>query len=90
MILGGVRSRRMGPGYGAFVVTKNVLENAQLTKSMKLSPGIAGKTFIVQGLGQMGYFVSKYLIQAGAKLIGVSEIDGSLYNPKGINLQALN
>jgi len=37
----------------------------------------------------MGYNVSKYLVEAGMKLVGVLEYEGSLYNPNGISPEAL-
>ena len=33
----------------------------------------------------MGYYASKFFHEAGAKLVGVSEFDGSIYNQEGIN-----
>jgi glutamate dehydrogenase (NAD(P)+) len=37
----------------------------------------------------VGYWASKYFIEEGAKLIGVAEIDGSIYNPEGIDYAEL-
>ena len=37
----------------------------------------------------MGYWTSHYLVNDGAKLIGVSERDGSIFNPHGIDPEAL-
>lgn len=37
----------------------------------------------------MGYWASKFFTEEGAKLIGVAEFDGSIYNPEGINYQDL-
>jgi glutamate dehydrogenase (NAD(P)+) len=39
----------------------------------------------VQGFGNVGYWASKFFTEAGAKLIGVAEYDGSIYNAEGIN-----
>jgi glutamate dehydrogenase (NAD(P)+) len=58
-------------------------------KSLGLQRGLEGKTFIVQGLGNVGYHSAKYLIEGGATLIGVAEIDGSIYSEKGIDLEKL-
>ena len=38
-----------------------------------------------KGYGNVGYHASKYLTEAGAKLIGVLEQDCSIYNKDGIN-----
>jgi glutamate dehydrogenase (NAD(P)+) len=50
-----------------------------------VAKGIAGKSFIVQGFGNVGYWASKFFVEAGAKLVGVAEVGGSIYNPEGIN-----
>lgn len=49
-----------------------------LMKKYDLNPGLKGKTFIVQGFGNVGYWASKYMTEYGAKLIGVAEVDGSI------------
>lgn len=38
----------------------------------------------------MGYYASKYLSAYGAKLIGVAEWDGSIYEPEGMDPDDLN
>jgi len=37
----------------------------------------------------VGYYASKYMVNYGAKLIGVAEYDGSIYNPNGIDPEDL-
>lgn len=58
-------------------------------KALGLETGVEGKTFVIQGLGNVGYHAALYLTQAGAKLVGVAELEGSIYNPKGIDLNKL-
>jgi len=52
--------------------------------------GLEGKTFIVQGFGKVGFYIAKFFVKAGAKLIGVVEHDGSIYNAEGIDPEKLS
>jgi len=33
----------------------------------------------------VGYFASSYMVENGAKLIGVVDVEGSIYDPNGID-----
>ena len=56
-----------------------------MCKILGVKEGLVGKTFSVQGFGNVGYWASKFFVEAGAKLVGVAEWDGSIYNENGIN-----
>lgn len=51
-----------------------------MTERLGVTPGLRGKTFMVQGFGNVGYWASRFFINEGAKLIGVAEFDGSIYD----------
>lgn len=70
--LGGIRGRTEATGLGVFYVAKQILANIQLCERMKIKPGIKGKTFSVQGFGNVGYWASKFMVEEGAKLIAVA------------------
>jgi glutamate dehydrogenase (NAD(P)+) len=50
---------------------------------------VAGKTFTVQGFGNVGSNASEILGGMGGKLLAVNDADGSIANPKGIDIAAL-
>lgn len=54
-------------------------------KKVGLETGIEGKTVVVQGLGNVGYHAAKFFHEAGAIVVGISEYEGGIYNPKGLD-----
>lgn len=85
----GVRGRTEATGRGVFFGIREACENKAEMKALGLKRGLSGKTFIIQGLGNVGYHTAKYMIEGGAKMVGVAEIEGSIYNPQGISLEEL-
>ena len=55
-----------------------------------MAPGLRGKTFVVQGFGNVGYWAAKFLTQAGAKCIAVAEYNSAVGNSNGLDVEALN
>lgn len=88
--LGGISGRTESTGLGVYYATKQILNNLKMTERLGVTPGIRGKTFMVQGFGNVGYWASRFFVNEGAKLIGVAEFDGSIYDPSGINPADLN
>ncbi|MEZ5054913.1 MAG: hypothetical protein R2807_09190 [Chitinophagales bacterium] len=58
-------------------------------KKIGLEPGIEGKMVIVQGFGNVGYHAARVLQENGAKIVGIAEFEGGLYNDKGIDVEDL-
>jgi glutamate dehydrogenase (NAD(P)+) len=83
---GGVRGRKEATGRGIYFGIKEAVGNAEDMKKLGLTTGIEGKRVIVQGLGNVGYHAALFLQQAGAIIVGISEIDCGLYNPKGLDV----
>lgn len=86
---GGIRGRTEATGRGVYFGIREACNIKEDMKNVGLETGIDGKTFVVQGLGNVGYHASKYMTEAGAKLIGVAEIEGSIYDENGIDLEEL-
>ena len=50
---------------------------------------LRGKTFTLQGFGNVGSWGADILQGMGARLLAVNDADGTLYNPDGIDVQSL-
>jgi glutamate dehydrogenase (NAD(P)+) len=87
---GGVRGRREATGRGVMFGLRQAMADKTDMKRLKLTTGLEGKTIIVQGFGNVGYYAAKFLQEQGATIIGVVEWDGAVYNPKGINIEDLD
>jgi glutamate dehydrogenase (NAD(P)+) len=79
--VGGARGRREATGRGVMIITQEVL--ARLGKKLE------GITVAVQGFGNVGSVAALLLHEAGAKVVGVADISGGLYNPNGLNIPEL-
>jgi glutamate dehydrogenase (NAD(P)+) len=44
---------------------------------------------VVQGFGNAGYYSTKFLYEDGATVVGVSDSQGGIYNPKGLDPDAV-
>lgn len=79
---GGLEGRDRATGYGVYLTTK--LWHQSKGESLK------DKTFIVQGFGNVGYWVSHFMQSDGAKLLSVQDAHATLYNPAGLDVEALH
>jgi glutamate dehydrogenase (NAD(P)+) len=86
---GGIDGRTESTGLGVFFGLREACNNPYLADKHGYTMGINDKTFIVQGLGNVGFYASKFLTQAGAKLIGVVEWNSSVFNPDGLDPEDL-
>jgi len=86
---GGIRGRTAATGRGVYFGVRECLSNKSDLKQLSLETGIEGKKIVVQGLGNVGYHSAKFFSEAGAKIIGVAEYEGSIFDSKGINIEKL-
>ncbi len=82
---GGVRGRKEATGLGVFYGIREVCNMEDEMKKLGLTTGIKGKTVVVQGLGNVGFHTAQFFRQAGAKVIGLAEYEGAIYNADGLN-----
>ncbi len=86
---GGIRGRTEATGRGVYFGIREACSVKADMDKLGLETGVEGKTFVVQGLGNVGYHASLYMTGAGAKMVGVAEMEGAIYDPKGMDLEAL-
>ena len=86
----GIRGRTEATGRGVQYAVREFFRHKKDVKLAKLQGTLEGKTIIVQGLGNVGYHAAKFLSEEdGAKVIGVIERDGAIYNKKGVDIEKL-
>ncbi|HEY7994043.1 MAG: Glu/Leu/Phe/Val dehydrogenase [Candidatus Eremiobacterales bacterium] len=78
--VGGSRGRVEATGRGVMIAIEAALE--KMNKSLK------GMRVVVQGFGNVGSISAKLLSDAGAKIVGISDVTGGYHNPKGIDIAA--
>ncbi|KAF9303891.1 glutamate dehydrogenase [Mortierella antarctica] len=87
--LGGVRGRNEATGLGVYYGIREFLQYPEIQRMTGLNGDIAGKTVIVQGFGNVGYWAAKFFENNGAKVIGIGEHDVAAYDPNGLNIQSI-
>ena len=79
--IGGSVGRNEATAEGCFVAIEEAAKRRRIT--------LKGATAAVQGFGNAGSFVAKFLAEAGVKVIAVSDSKGGIHNPKGLELEGV-
>ncbi|SES92257.1 Glu/Leu/Phe/Val family dehydrogenase [Anaerobranca gottschalkii] len=82
LTLGGSKGRNEATARGCFITIKEGLK--------KLAIPITEAKVVIQGFGNAGYYLAELMYNAGAKIIGVSDSKGGIYNKDGLDPVALN
>ena len=81
LALGGSKGRDEATARGAFTVIQAMLPK------FKLTPGET--TVAVQGFGNAGSALARFLADAGYKVVAVSDSQGGIYAPQGLDIASL-
>ncbi|UCV29922.1 Glu/Leu/Phe/Val family dehydrogenase [Ferribacterium limneticum] len=79
--LGGSLGRQDATGRGVFVTAREA--------ARKLDVPIEGAQVIVQGFGNVGEASARIFAQAGARVIAVQDVSGTVFNAAGLDIVAL-
>jgi glutamate dehydrogenase len=81
LVLGGSHGRESATAKGVTICIHQALG--------KKGIDLKGARVVVQGFGNAGSFLAKFLQDAGAKVIGISDAYGGLHDPKGLDIDYL-
>jgi glutamate dehydrogenase (NAD(P)+) len=81
--LGGIPHELGTTGFGVGVAIEKTLEI--LSKAVRIPESLEGLKVVIQGFGNVGSELLKYLAHRGAHIIGISDYWGAAYNSKGID-----
>jgi glutamate dehydrogenase len=81
LVLGGSHGREKATAQGVVICIEEAAKKRALA--------INGARVVVQGFGNAGSFLAKFMHDAGAKVIGISDAYGALYAPDGLDIDYL-
>ena len=85
---GGIAGRTESTGLGVYYAIRECLNIKSFTDKVGDEvPGISGKTFVVQGFGNVGYWATKFLAQDGGKVTTIIERDAAIYKADGFDIE---
>jgi len=81
LVLGGSHGRETATAKGVTYMIREALK--------KRGIDVRDARVIVQGFGNAGSFLAKFMHEAGAKVVGISDVYGALYDPEGLDIEYL-
>ena len=86
---GGIKGRLEATGRGVCEALKEFFRHPEEVQRAGVNKELSDQNIIIQGFGNVGCNSAKALFQNGAKIIGIAEKDGGIFNDKGINIVEL-
>lgn len=81
IVLGGSHGRETATAKGVTIC----IEEAAKKRGLE----IKDSRVVIQGFGNAGSYLAKFLHEAGAKVVGISDAYGALYDPEGLDINYL-
>lgn len=81
IVLGGSKGRETATARGVVIMIQEALSIKQI--EMK------NARIVIQGFGNAGSYLAKFMHEAGARVIGISDVNGALYNEEGLDIEYL-
>ena len=81
IVLGGSQGRDRATAEGVTIVIQEAAK--------KRGIDIQGARVVIQGFGNAGSFLAKFMSDLGAKVIGISDAYGALHDPNGLDIDYL-
>lgn len=81
IVLGGSQGRETATAKGVIIVIRQAL------KKRGLEMGQA--RIVIQGFGNAGSYLAQFLHESGAKVVGISDVYGAIYDEDGLDIPSL-
>ncbi|MFP7493768.1 Glu/Leu/Phe/Val dehydrogenase [Terribacillus saccharophilus] len=81
IVLGGSHGRETATAKGVTICLKEAAKQKGIS--------IKGARVVIQGFGNAGSYLAKFMHEAGAKVIGISDAYGALHDPDGLDIDYL-
>lgn len=81
LVLGGSHGRESATAKGVTVMIDKALQKRNIA--------LQEAKVIIQGFGNAGSYLAKFMHEAGARVIGISDVYGALYDPDGLDVEYL-
>jgi glutamate dehydrogenase (NAD(P)+) len=87
---GGIAGRTESTGLGVYYAIRELLNTQSFIDAVKdPKKGIEGKTFAMQGFGNVGFWAAKFLVRDGGKVTTVIERDAAVHKADGLDVDDL-
>jgi glutamate dehydrogenase (NAD(P)+) len=87
---GGIRGRKEATGRGVQYGIREAFKHKEDLEKHGIKGGLEGKRVAVQGFGNVGYHVAKFLSEEdGCRVIAIGDVNGGVFSPEGLDIERL-